>query len=813
MIRVRLATPTASPSQAWGGRVRINDLSMAQVSEGLDDALFLLRPDGEILDASEAAVRRYGYSLEELRGMSVSDLRPEAERQWVTQQIGQASLARVVYDTTHRRKDGTCFPAQVSSAPVSIHGESAILGIVRDTSETKRVQDLADERRLLELTQASTHVGSWLMETQSGQVRYSDELFRLFAIDQSTPSERVADVIRSRVHPQDRELFESASRATLEGRAHPKIEYRVVRPDGSVRWVSGWAEIEPSSAQESKAFIGFVHDITATKTAEQQLRAREQAVRALFNAVTESAFLMRPDGEIITINDTTAQRISNVSGEELEGRCIYDLLPPALVASRRSHVDRVLETRSPVRFEDVRFGRVILNSISPVFVDGEITELAVFGYDITDVREAEAALRESERRLLDAQRMAKVGHFIFDMASRTWTASAHLQEMLGLEGSGDRAIDSWSDAVHPDDRAAFEAAARACVSGVAPLDIEYRVVGSADGELRWMHVVGEVERADDGSPLRIIGTAQDITAQQLSVLALRQERQRLEQVEAVGHVGSWMVNLRDGTASWSAELVRLVGFVPGEQLADALEQFNSRVHPEDRSMFTAKDLTAPWQGGVTSLDFRIMRPDGSVRWFASTGVVDRDPTGKPIAVRGAMQDITERKAAESQRVEKLEQEANMDRLTGLFNRRGFELLADQTIEQAKRLGLGVGIIYCDLDHLKEINDQFGHAQGDRAIHDVASVLKHALRSADVIARVGGDEFVVLSAVADAGALDLLVARLTSALELFNDTNERPYALSAATGVAFRAPDSRCGLRELEAQADAAMYAPKQASRP
>ena len=107
-----------------------------------------------------------------------------------------------------------------------------------------------------------------------------------------------------------------------------------------------------------------------------------------------------------------------------------------------------------------------------------------------------------------------------------------------------------------------------------------------------------------------------------------------------------------------------------------------------------------------------------------------------------------------------------------------------------------------------INDEFGHAQGDRALQDAASILRFTLRSADAMARVGGDEFIVLAQGDSEEALERLNERLQEGFDFFNATNQRPYTLAMSSGTAWCEPGTRCRLEELKSLADAQMYGEK-----
>jgi diguanylate cyclase (GGDEF)-like protein len=153
-----------------------------------------------------------------------------------------------------------------------------------------------------------------------------------------------------------------------------------------------------------------------------------------------------------------------------------------------------------------------------------------------------------------------------------------------------------------------------------------------------------------------------------------------------------------------------------------------------------------------------------------------------------------------------------DELTGLSNRRGFEMLGERLLEAARRLGLAVTVVYADLDNMKPINDRFGHDAGDRALVATADVLSAVLRNSDLIARLGGDEFCAVLAGAEAEEAALAAARIETALREHNAASEEPFELAISVGLAEAAPGKEISLWDLTAAADAAMLAAKRAKK-
>jgi two-component system cell cycle response regulator len=146
-----------------------------------------------------------------------------------------------------------------------------------------------------------------------------------------------------------------------------------------------------------------------------------------------------------------------------------------------------------------------------------------------------------------------------------------------------------------------------------------------------------------------------------------------------------------------------------------------------------------------------------------------------------------------------------DELTGLYNRRGFFTLGEYPLKIAKRQLKGLYMLYADLDDLKGINDTWGHREGDLALKEIAHILRNNYRESDIIARIGGDEFVVVPVGTAGDDADKIIGRLHKAIEIRNSKRNLDYQLSMSAGVAFYDPAKPCSIDELLAQGDKSMY--------
>lgn len=154
----------------------------------------------------------------------------------------------------------------------------------------------------------------------------------------------------------------------------------------------------------------------------------------------------------------------------------------------------------------------------------------------------------------------------------------------------------------------------------------------------------------------------------------------------------------------------------------------------------------------------------------------------------------------------------IDDLTGLYNRRGFLTLARQQLKVADRMHKRVSQIFVDLDGLKTINDLHGHRAGDHALIEAAEVLRTSFRDSDIIARIGGDEFVVLAMETSGATAETFAARLAENAKARNARDPHKVPLSYSMGVAYYDPDNPCTIDELLARADTLMYDNKRAKQ-
>jgi diguanylate cyclase (GGDEF)-like protein/PAS domain S-box-containing protein len=314
-----------------------------------------------------------------------------------------------------------------------------------------------------------------------------------------------------------------------------------------------------------------------------------------------------------------------------------------------------------------------------------------------------------------------------------------------------------------------------------------------------------------GSPVsEYQGVGRDVTAQREAEEAARAAAERTALALTAGGMGTWEWDALTDRLAWDAAECRLFAIEPSAAPA-TVGAFLGFVHPGDRARL--EQVERP--NGPFEDEYRVLRPDGTVRWLVEKGLATRDATGRLVRMVGVNYDITERKAAEEQ----VRELALTDPLTGLPNRRALQELLARELARAQRGGPAVGLLLIDLDDFKRVNDTLGHSAGDALLAEAARRLRTAVREGDLVARIGGDEFAVLASAAGSGSdsefaalADRAVRRLMEPFRLCggDDAHEEAWAGASAGLAVF--PRDAVDAEALLAHADIALYAAKAAGR-
>ncbi len=285
---------------------------------------------------------------------------------------------------------------------------------------------------------------------------------------------------------------------------------------------------------------------------------------------------------------------------------------------------------------------------------------------LSDHKKAERSLRENEYLLKESQKLARLGHYTFNVKSGFWNSSEILDEIFGINENYKRDLNGWINILHPDDKEKMKNYFfNDVLKAKSPFDKEYRVLRINDNHERWVHGIGQLQYDDNGKVIFIMGAIQDITERKNAEKELKLSESRLYEAQHLAHIGNWEYDLKSGKVYWSDEVYRIFGFEPGQMEVD-LELFLSKVDSEERENVKKLLDDAINKNIPYSYDHPIFLPNNNTRIVHSEGKVIRNNNEEATTVYGTVQDITERKKFESEIIAAKERAEEMSRLKSNF---------------------------------------------------------------------------------------------------------------------------------------------------
>ncbi|MCV2366917.1 PAS domain-containing protein [Roseateles oligotrophus] len=332
--------------------------------------------------------------------------------------------------------------------------------------------------------------------------------------------------------------------------------------------------------------------------------------------------------------------------DEMRGRTIQNLQGDELFKKNEPHIRLALEGI------EQSFERKLIKPNGAVAwlwvryfphrMNDKVIGFVALVLDITERKLTEHALQASETRLLDAKAVANIGSWETDLTSLDVIWSAQTYKIFDLDAKTFQASHpAFLEFVHPHDRAAVDAAFLKSLGHKGANSIEHRIV-SATGVTKYVQERWRIECDPQGLPVRALGTCQDVTETKSADEAKRQIADRLALATRASGVGIWDYDIVGNKIVWDDAMYALYGIAP-TQFANFYEAWHSSVHPEDQARSDEEVQRAIRGEGEFDTEFRIRRPDGTVRNIRAVAMVQRDADGLALRMVGSNWDITEQK--------------------------------------------------------------------------------------------------------------------------------------------------------------------------
>ncbi len=690
--------------------------------------------------------------------------------------------------------------------------KTRVPGATRAKSSTRTPEPASGDWVTLAIDAAD--LALWDYDVASGRVRLSAHWARMMGLPEG-PVDTDIHALTRRVPEADREQV----RATLvHSLKHPdavyRMEHKVLREDGAAITIMSYGRVvSRDTGGRALRMVGTNRDISWYANAVEELRRSELLLRAALEGSAIGMALVAPDGRWLKVNKALCD-IVGYSEEELLARTFQDITHPDDLDADLGLLRETLEgRRSAYQLEKRYLHRnghqvwVQLNVALVRDVRGQPLEFVSQIQDISARKRAVEALRDSEARLKNALQNSPIGMALVGLDGRFQAVNLALCELVGYSEAELLGL-GFPDITHPDDLNTDLAYVKEMLSGKRnAYEMEKRYVRK-DGAIVWIQLNGSVVRDEAGRPLQFIAQIQDVSERHRTRKALIESEQRLEAVLAGADLGTWDWDVPSGRVVFNERWAQMLGYRL-EEIEPHVRAWEKLVHPDD--MPRVRQILDAHLRGETPLyetEHRMRSRHGEWIWILDRGrVLERSPDGLPLRASGTHMDITDRKTAQ-RRAEHL---ALHDPLTDLPNQR---LLLDRmevVLATARRRKSGAGVLFIDLDGFKAINDMHGHAAGDAVLKTIAGRLTAVLRASDTVARVGGDEFVVMLPEAAARpVLDQLSARIIERIgQPITLDNGAQARVSASIGIALY-PQHGEDTQSLLQRADTAMYEAKRA---
>ena len=528
----------------------------------------------------------------------------------------------------------------------------------RDGELTHRIGYLIDitaqrqTEAYLETAQEVADVGWWYKEIPSDRIHWSEKVFSMWGVD--TDAETIDhETFLRYIHPDDAEEVDAAWAAAKPGEPYD-IEHRIVTPDGETKWMRQQAELVFEDGDPVSA-TGVVQDITEQKRREAELTRLQNRFEQFAENVRDAFFLVSADyTETLYVNDAV-ERIYGITPEEAYAdpeswlRHVHpddtDGLLAALEDFRNGVVTGTLSQRCRIQ-HPTRGLRWIEAQIDVVTDDdGTVTRVAGVTTDITERKRRERELEATTRRLTLALEGTDTGVWEWDLETDevVWTSS--MEQLFDVDpGTFEGTYEAFTDYVHPDDRSALEAAIDHTVTTGETLQTEFRIRTTGD-RLLWGEVRAELVD-DEGGGQRLVGIVTDVTERKEREQELRRNRDLIEQTQENAAIGWWEVDLVADTVHWSDEVYRIHDVPLDDEVPrdDGLGFY----HPEDRPTIQEAFDRLTSEGEPYDLELRLVTADDRTRWVRTVADPQVDADGEVVGVLGIFQDITDRKAYETE---------------------------------------------------------------------------------------------------------------------------------------------------------------------
>ena len=536
-------------------------------------------------------------------------------------------------------------------------GEVVELCIIdRDiTLQKKKESQYRDTKSQLDFTLESCHIGTWSLDVRSKVIEHSLEHDHIFGYA-SAQQEWNFEIFLDHVIPEDRPILELLYHEHLAGEATTgDIQFRIRRADGKLRWLQQVNGTDLDENGELIRILGVTKDITEFKEDERKLlELRSQWDFTVNNC---QVGMWKLDLKTMTsIRNSVHARIFGYEPADTDWS--FQIFLEHVLSDDRQWVEPLiresLANKKDYRFEcricrkddEIRW----INVIAAFQYDDNGNALDLIGIiqDITEQQQSKAEHQSTLVQLNFTLDKLHLGAWTLDLQSGAIHATDEHARIFGYSKQPEWNLELFFSHIIPEDLPKFKQLVPDIIDDPRDWINDYRI-RRVDGNIRWLRDIGRVSYDSNGKALQLIGVVIDITDQKIIEDELFKSKERLSQALSATQSGVWEYNKKEGSGYWSDEVYRLYGLEHNEEFQTFDYWSNHILHPEDREIVVKAIKQSFITGDNVNQEFRICRPDGSIRWILCRGTAHLDESGLPNHLIGTLIDITEMKQAAAER--------------------------------------------------------------------------------------------------------------------------------------------------------------------
>ncbi|MDX1353340.1 MAG: PAS domain S-box protein, partial [Thiomicrorhabdus sp.] len=554
--------------------------------------------------------------------------------------------------------------------------------------------------------------------------------------------------------------------------------------------------------------IGTHVDLSEIMAIQDKLNHQVQLTNTYLNTTNTLLLALDKDGKVTMLNKKGCE-ILGVTEDSILGKSWFDLpfLPAEILCEYRTKhsyfIDEKLDLGHPIdhplitAHNDVK----MFTWSSALLRDknAEVIGTLSSAYDITERTKVRNKLEQSEFMLKQAQKLAKIGYYTINLKNDLWSCSTEINELFGINHNHLITTELWFKCIHPEDRQEMHEYFASLIKGKkSEFDKQYRIINQTSHETLWVQGKGFLKFDENGSAIEMFGTIQDISEQ------LRTKKELILAANVYNNTteGIVVTDKQGQIIDVNSAFCNITGYSKQEVLGKNPNILNSGIHPSEfyYEMWESIRNTGQWEGEI----WNRKKSGETYPEYIKINTI-RDANDEVQNYLALFSDISLQKGNEF----KLKKMEHYDPLTALPNR---VLLSDrlkQSIARANRDNTMLSLAFIDLDGFKQINDSFGTEIGDQVLKIISKRYTKQARVNDTIARIGGDEFIIL--LDHVETLEESLSFYDRFLEISRQPIElegHSFNISCSIGISYYPQELPVDSDHLIRQADNAMYQAK-----